>query len=143
MLIFWLVVGLLLSGLELIVPGAVLVFVGLGALTSSALIYFGYVDTWVSAFVCWFLSSIVYLFTLRTLAMKMFPGESSKQNTDEEMEAAGTIVVVTEDISSIKPGRISYLDSSWVAYGSSNIIKGQKAVLVSQQKNGWDVKELT
>ena len=74
--------------------------------------------------------------------MKLFPGDEKVQNTDEELDAAGTIVEVTEAISAEKSGRISYLDSTWDAYCDQPIIQGESAVLVTRNGNGWNVKPI-
>lgn len=142
MILFWLILGLVLAFLELIVPGAVLVFLGLGAATTGALIYFGVINTWLMAFICWFITSIIYLLVLRSIIMKIFPGDESVDNTDEEADAAGCIVEVTSDIRPEKAGRIKYLDSGWDAYASSIIAAGEKAMLVSRNGNGWNVEPI-
>ena len=141
MLTFWLVSGAVLAAMELVIPGAVISFVGLGALTSAGFIYLGIIDSWVSAFLCWFIASIFYLYTLRSFAVKFLPGEVSVDNTDEEKDATGREVLVSEEITPGQPGRIKHLDTSWIAYSDKPIQKGEYAVLVSKNGNGWNVSK--
>lgn len=48
MLTTWIVAGVVLLVLELVVPGAVLVFLGAGALLVALLIWLGLIQTWVT-----------------------------------------------------------------------------------------------
>ncbi len=140
MFLFWLVVGILLAAVELVVPGAVLVFVGLGALTSATMIYFGLIDSWVIAFICWFISSIVYLFTLRGIALRLFPGDEEVANTDEDREMMGQIVLVHTEISPQQAGRIHFLDTTWVAESKSLCEISSQVKIVSRRGNVFVVE---
>jgi membrane protein implicated in regulation of membrane protease activity len=136
----WIILGIVLSALELLLPGAVVIFLGLGAITTAGLIYLGVVEGWTQAFLSWFMISIFYLIVLRTLLMKLMPGEEKVENTDEDADAAGKIVHVVEAIRPEAPGRISLQDSTWEAHSSSIIEAGDKAIIVSRKNLGWIVK---
>jgi membrane protein implicated in regulation of membrane protease activity len=137
--LFWLIIGLVLALTELVIPGAVVMFVGLGALTSAGFIYFGFIDSWTHAFICWFISSIIYLFTLRSLALRVFPGDEEVGMTDEDEMIKGQIVEVSEDISKESAGRIHFMDTSFTAESEQPFKKGEKARILHKKNNGFIV----
>ena len=61
----WLSSGIFLIAVEFLVPGLVMVFVGLGALTVALGMHFGHVDVVLEQFITFFVGSIIYLLTLR------------------------------------------------------------------------------
>ncbi len=78
---FWWILGSVLVLAEFLLPGLVVVFVGLGALTVAALNYFGFVTTIIPQFLTWFVSSIIYCFTLRLLVIKIYPSDVVKMRS--------------------------------------------------------------
>ena len=53
----WLGSGIFLMATEFLLPGLVMVFVGMGALTVALGMYFGYIDGNIQQFVTFFISS--------------------------------------------------------------------------------------
>lgn len=111
----WMIFGLLLMGAELILPGAIVVFLGLAALFVSACLYFGLISGWVSSLTMWFISSLVLILALRNVAQKFVQGDVALQNTDEDLDAFGAEAKVIEDIRPGMAGRIDFRGSSWKA----------------------------
>ena len=72
----WLVISLVLIFLEFIIPGGVVVFLGLSALLVYGLLCFGVIEGLFLSLIIWFISSIVMLLVLRSFFMKYFEGSS-------------------------------------------------------------------
>jgi len=98
----WLVVGAVFITLEMILPGGIVIFLGMGAATVSLGIYLGWITNWVSSFLTFFISSLVYILILRSLFIQYFEGDSSVQNVDEDNDLVGAIVEVAENILIVK-----------------------------------------
>lgn len=138
MLWFWLGAGALLMLLELVLPGAVVVFLGLGAWVVALAVYLGFVDTWMSSFTLWFISSLVLLFTLRSLGQKYLSGDSERRSTDEDLDAFGTVVDVVEGMKSGEEGRIKFRGTTWkaVCY-ETDLEPGARAKIVYRENLVW------
>ncbi|MFK8139124.1 MAG: NfeD family protein [Bdellovibrionales bacterium] len=138
----WLGLGVLFILLEAVIPGGIIVFLGLAAVVTSGLIYFGFITTLTSALISWFIISLLMLFILRSIFMKFFEGDIEVQNVDEENEYKGAIVEVLEDIYPHKEGRVGYRDSTWRARSDDKIKSGERAIIVSKDGNDWVVKSI-
>ena len=138
----WLITGAILVLLELVIPGAVLGFVGGAAMLTGALIYFGHVTGFVNIMLTFFVSSIFFVLVLRTALLKLFPSDSVVENTDELKDAIGRIVEVTETITPYKRGRIKYSEANWEAQSESEIEAGERAVIENRDGICWIVKPL-
>ncbi|WP_320824293.1 NfeD family protein [Reinekea sp.] len=140
--LIWLGLGIVLILLELVVPGAVLGFVGGAALLTSGLIYFGHISGPVNILLTFFIASISFVVILRTGLLRLFPSESTVQNTDELVDAIGQIVVVLDAITPHRRGRIKYSETSWSAQADVELGAGQSAVITGRDGNCFIVKPL-
>lgn len=140
--LIWLISGLVLMAAELVVPGGIIVFLGLAAAVVGALIYFGIITSVVHAFITWFMLSLFLMLVLRSIFMKYFEGDSIIEKTDEDEDAKGKIVEVVEQIFPYKEGRIKYLGSTWDARSDDEISVGDKAIIVARDGNKWIVRSL-
>lgn len=138
----WLILGLVMSLLEFIVPGGVIVFLGASAIVVSASMYFGLISTTVNALLAWFICSIFFMIFLRSLFIKYFEGDSTVHNIDEENELVDSLVTVIEDIQPYKEGRAKFRDSTWVARSDETILAGDRAVIVRSDGNILILKSL-
>lgn len=139
---FWLGFGIILVIAEALLPGLVSIFVGLGALTVAALLHYHYIDSIPSQFIAWFVSSIVYIFSLRMLAMEYYPTDTLKQKIDDDLSVIGRLVDVVETIPSGGLGRIAHSDSTWKAISNDNqdIHAGEQVKVVSRDNITWLVE---
>ncbi|PCH45309.1 MAG: hypothetical protein COC23_08100 [Hyphomicrobiales bacterium] len=64
--------GVILIFLEVVVPGGIIVFLGLSAGLISALVYFEIVTSIVTAITIWFIVSLFFMLGLRSFFMKYF-----------------------------------------------------------------------
>lgn len=139
---FWLYLAIVLILAELILPGAVLSFVGIAAGVVGVLVYFGVIEGFVEGLTWFFLSSLVSVLGIRSLFLKYMPGESSKENTSLQDEAIGAIVEVLEEIKPSVPGRISYRGTGWPAISETEQQKGAKVTIAGRSNQFWIVKSL-
>ncbi|TDJ08925.1 MAG: NfeD family protein [Deltaproteobacteria bacterium] len=131
----WLVFGAVCIISELLLPGLVMVFVGLGALTVALGLYLGHIVGLPAQFITFFISSIIYVFTLRLLVLRFVPTDTVKENIDEDEQIIGQIVTVCEAIPPGGNGRIMHGDSTWQAKSShtDEILKGEQVKIVGRE----------
>ena len=140
----WLSSGIFFTAIEFLVPGLVMVFVGLGALTVTLGMYLGYIDEIVQQFITFFISSIIYLLTLRFLVLRFVPSVTRKENIDEDEEVMGSIVEIVADINSGEFGRVEHSGSSWQARaeGDQTILKGEQVKIIGRDNITWIVQKI-
>ena len=140
----WLGSGIFLMAVEFLVPGLVMVFVGLGSLTVVFGMHFGYIDGILQQFTTFFISSIIYLFTLRFLVLRFVPSFTRKENIDEDEEVMGSIVEIVADINSGELGRVEHSGSSWQARaeGDQTILKGEQVKIIGRDNITWIVQKI-
>ena len=140
----WLSSGIFLTAIEFLVPGLVMVFVGLGALTVALGMHLGYIDEIVQQFITFFISSIIYLLTLRFLVLRFFTSVTRKENIDEDEEVMGSIVELVADINSGEFGRVEHSGSSWQARaeGDQTILKGEQVKIIGRDNITWIVQKI-
>lgn len=140
----WLSSGIFLIAVEFLVPGLVMVFVGLGALTVALGMHFGHVDGVLEQFITFFVGSIIYLLTLRFLVLRFVPSATRKENIDEDEEVMGSIVEIVADINSGEFGRIEHSGSTWqaCAEGNQTILKGEQVKIIGRDNITWIVQKI-
>lgn len=143
--LIWGSIGILLMISELIIPGGIVVFLGISALIVTASLQFGFIDSWLHAFTLFFISSIILLLLFRNIGQKMVGGDITIENTDENLDVFGTEVEVIETIGpGNKKGRILFHGTNWTALGDGSEIKvGDKAKIVCRENISYVVEKLT
>jgi membrane protein implicated in regulation of membrane protease activity len=121
-----------------------MVFVGLGALTVALGMHLGHVDGVLEQFITFFISSIIYLLTLRFLVLRFVPSATRKENIDEDEEVMGSIVEIVADINSGEFGRIEHSGSTWqaCAEGDQTILKGEQVKIIGRDNITWIVQKI-
>ena len=140
--LIWIALGAVMIFLELIVPGGIIVFLGLASISVGAALYYELVTTTMMALLTWFITSIFFIIFFRSFFIKYFEGDSTKQNVDEDADLVGSLVEVVEDIFSYKDGRVKFRDSTWTARSNEDIAIGSKARIVARDGNNLVVKSL-
>jgi len=140
----WLSSGIFLIAVEFLVPGLVMVFVGLGALTVALGMHFGHVDGVLEQFITFFVGSIIYLLTLRFLVLRFVPSATRKENIDEDEEVMGSIVEIVADINPGEFGRVEHSGSTWQARaeGDQTILKGEQVKIIGRDNITWIVQKI-
>lgn len=139
----WLVGGIILMLLELLVPGGIVFFLGFSAALVGLLFLLGVMHSPVSAFVAWFISSLVLLIGFRGLMQRFAPATLEKSNTDEDFDAYNHIVEVAETIPPQGEGRIHFRGTTWRARnyaGDQPLAQGSQARLIFRENLVWIVE---
>jgi membrane protein implicated in regulation of membrane protease activity len=139
--LYWLASGIVLIVLELVVPGAILMFLGGGALVVALLLRIGVLDHWMGAFTTWFVVSLALIIVFRSMVQRFSGGKSDRESTDEDLDAAGTVVTVTETIRPGGQGRIRYRGTTWPAICHDRVLEiDAKARLIRRENLAWVVE---
>lgn len=138
----WLYGGLLLMLAELLVPGFIMVFFGLAAVSVGAVRFcLGDVfdPTWQLAAFSAF--SVLYILLLRRWLKNVFTGSKVEGSTDFNNEYVGRLGKVVEDINPPVPGRVMIGDSEWKAQSDAPIAAGADVKVISQNNLTMKVEE--
>ena len=133
----WLIVGVILMALEFFIPGAILSFLGGGAVIVAGLLHYKIITGVLQSFIFWFIISIALVLFLRSYVLKFMPSLKEKQVTNEEEFAKGSLVEVLEDVSPHSKGRIRFRDTTWEAHSDHTFSKGDSAKIIRSENNGW------
>ncbi len=124
----WFLIGFIFIVLELVAPGFILFFFGIGAwLTAFLLVFVDFSVQW--QLVIFIISSLAALVGLRRFALNIFQGFFQQKDACAIFEEAGQLVEVVEDILPDKPGQVKYRGSFWKAVSSIALKKGEMAIL--------------
>jgi membrane protein implicated in regulation of membrane protease activity len=140
---FWLLVAGVCVGLEFVLPGAILVFVGLAAVVVALALGNSWIHGSVEAITLFFLSGLVSVLGIRSVFLRFFPGDTWVDDSEEDTYAIGARAIVLTDIGPNSPGRIRFQDSTWEAESRFSIKKGDTVIILSRAGNRWVVKPMT
>jgi membrane protein implicated in regulation of membrane protease activity len=131
----WLGLGAVFVLAEFLLPGLVSVFMGLGALTVALALHMGWIDNVPYQLITFFVSSLVYVFTIRVWVVRFFPQDTTYQNIDEDKGSLGSVVEVVETIPMKGEGRISHRETTWAACSNHarEITAGTKVEIVRRE----------
>lgn len=142
----WLIAGVLLVASEVFVPGLVAVFLGLSAMVVAGVRWLGLVEGLGTSFAVWLVSSFVMVAVLRGAVKKLLPSGTTKESTNEELAAAGTVVEVLQPCDDEDmEGRIRFQGTTWPAKClDGKIAAGEKAQIVFRDKEGlgWVIEPI-
>lgn len=126
----WLIVGLVLTVAELIVPGFVIICFGLAALVVGGLLacFPGLPMSW--QIIIFSVLSVLSLWLFRKLFNK--GGEISGENVDLE-GFVGSLAEVTDAIALEVPGRVSFRGSSWLAESTDTLKSGDSVRIIGRE----------
>ncbi len=138
----WLVGGISLIYVELAWPHFYSAFFGLAAIIVAVLRWLHLLQSTTTSIAVWLIASSALLLTLRQLALRFLPSETSYGITDEDVDAAGQIVEVVATVSDLNSeGRIRFRGTSWPAISREGIIPaGQKAKILYRDNLVWKVE---
>ncbi|PCI59162.1 MAG: hypothetical protein COB35_12105 [Gammaproteobacteria bacterium] len=120
----WIIVAIVLSLAEIIIPGGILLNLGIASVLVALGIKFAILDTWVMVLTVWFIVATFLLFFLNFFTNKFFGGKQSIDNTDEELDIFGKNVLVIDNIGpGTQKGRVEFQGTTWSALGDGSEIK--------------------
>ena len=140
--LFWLILGGVLIVSELVVPGLVVVFLGVAALLVAGALHLGFIEHWIGSFTTWFVASLGLIVALRGAVQRLFPPEVVRREIDEDTEAFGCEVEVVEAVGPDRSdGRIRFRDATWSARSLKTFLPaGSRARLVFRENLIWVVE---
>lgn len=132
---FWVILAAVFIFAELVVPGGVLIFLGVAGLLVGITTYSGMIDSWTAALTTWLVLSLVLVVSLRGIAQRYIGGDTIVANVDEDLDAVGDLVDVVDTVGpGEEAGRVKYRDSLWQAVGDGSTIEGgSKARIVARE----------
>ena len=127
--LIWFVLGLAVSLSELVVPGFVIIFFGIGCLGAAA---FAVVlpDSYAGQLATFIVVTMVSLLALRRLAMRVFVGKSELAADIDGQNFIRARVVVDQDIALGQETRVFYRGSTWRARAAEQIIANTEVDIV-------------
>ena len=141
--IVWLVLGGLLIVAELIIPGGVVVFLGVAGVLVAAAVGTGLITSWVHALTTFFVLSLGLILVLRAFFMKYAGGDFSRGNINEILDDVGEEVSVVEAIGpGQEKGTISFRGTNWAALGDGSQIAVGSTVRIVGRDNVSYIVEL-
>ena len=112
--IFWFILGLGLFLLELVMPGFIIFFFGLGAWITALVCLTGNPGTNLQIII-FALSSAVLLVALRRIIQKKFLSSNSTSSDNVEDEFTGKEALAKVDFGGIKKGKVEFKGTTWTA----------------------------
>lgn len=129
----WFIIGLVLFLLELVLPGFVIFFFGVGA--------------WITAFLClvanpginlqviiFAVTSVLSLLLLRKMIQNRFFFSKEELSKEVEDEFSGKEAVALSDLGPGKNGKVEFKGTTWNAESESVITEGQR-VIIKEKEN--------
>jgi membrane protein implicated in regulation of membrane protease activity len=129
--LIWFLIGLGLTLLEFTVPGAILIFFGLGAWITALTTWVGVTHSVAWQILVFALSSVLLLLLLRRRLHGQLRGHAgAEQDLENDLEEfIGHTVEVTAAIRPDHDGRIEYKGASWEARSDHSFEPGDHAVI--------------
>lgn len=130
--IFWFVLGLCLFLLELIMPGFIIFFFGLGAWVTALICLIGHPGTNLQILI-FALTSGILLAALRRIIQKKFLNSKNTKSEDVEDEFTGKEALALSDFGGLKKGKIEFKGTTWTADSPSQISEGQRVIIIEKE----------
>jgi len=119
--LIWFVVGLAVSLSELVLPGFVILFFGLGCL-GAAVLAAALPDAYAAQVATFIVVTILSLATLRKMAMRVFVGKSEVAPGDErDRNFVPARVVIEQDLAPGQETQVRYRGSIWRARAAEHL----------------------
>lgn len=128
----WFLIGFVLFLLELVLPGFVIFFFGVGA--------------WITALVCliadpginlqaiiFAVTSVLALVALRRMLQRKFMSSKDSLSESVEDEFTGGEALVVSDIGPGKKGKVDFKGTTWKAESDTEIHEGQAVIIKSKE----------
>jgi membrane protein implicated in regulation of membrane protease activity len=129
--LLWFLIGLGLFLLELVVPGFVIFFFGVGAWATALVCLIG--DPGPNFQIIIFaVTSVLSLAALRKLIQKKFYYSMGNKSGDVEDEFTGKEGVAINDFNKDKKGKVDFKGTRWNAESESEIKEGQAIIVISK-----------
>jgi membrane protein implicated in regulation of membrane protease activity len=144
--LLWFIVGLVLLLSELILPGFVIVFFGIGAWITAALVAFGLLPGLNAQLLVFLISSVLSLALFRKKGQKHFKGDVTRAMKPGESldDIHGQRAVTISPINPNMPGgQVEFHGTPWNAESDTPIAAGQPVEIIGQQSLVLRVKPIS
>lgn len=131
--LIWFMIGLALFLLELVLPGFVIFFFGVGAWVTALLCLIANPGINLQAIVFAF-TSVLSLILLRKMIQKRFFYSKEELSKEVEDEFSGREAVAVNDFEPGKTGKVEFKGTSWKAESTSAIHEGDR-VIIKEKEN--------
>jgi membrane protein implicated in regulation of membrane protease activity len=130
--VIWFIIGLVLLLLELVMPGFVIFFFGVGAWITALLCLF--TDPGINVQVVVFaVSSVLTLIIFRRMIKNKFIYNKDDRSEAVEDEFTGKEAIAIADFRPDKTGKVEFKGTSWNAESESEIKAGQIVVIIEKE----------
>ena len=136
------VIGVAFLVSEFVLPGGVVMWLGISSLIVAGLTHLGYLENWMSVFISWSLLS-VSMVTTSLFCLKMYLDKDVvRKDYDQDRDVMGTLVQVETRVTSENhAGRIRFQGTTWEARSvSGEIPPTHRAVIVGRDNLTWLVQ---
>ena len=129
--LFWFILGLGLFLLELIIPGFIIFFFGLGAWITALICLIGHpgINLQIIIFA---ISSVLSIIALRRIIQKKFFYNRGTQSVDVEDEFTGKEALAMVEFGGMKQGKVEFKGTTWTAESVSEVKEGQRVVIIEK-----------
>jgi inner membrane protein len=130
--IIWFIIGLALFLLELVLPGFVILFFGVGAWITALLCLIAHpgVNLQIIVFA---VTSVISLLLFRKMIQRKFFYSKEDQSKAVEDEFTGKEAKAVADFGNDKTGKVEFKGTTWKAESVSEIKAGQSVIIIEKQ----------
>jgi inner membrane protein len=143
--LLWFLVGLVLILSELMLPGFVIVFFGIGAWVTAALVATGILPGFNTQLIVFLIASILSLVLFRKKGKKYFDGDVSqamKPGAAFDDIRGQRAVVITPIVPNMPGGQVEFHGTPWSAEADTPVAKGQPVEIIEQKSLVLRVKPI-
>jgi inner membrane protein len=143
--LFWFIIGLVLLVSELMLPGFVIVFFGIGAWFAALTSALGLTPGINSQLIVFLVSSILSLVFFRKKGKQFFEGKVSgilPHGASMDEVRGDKATAVTDIVPGRTDGKVEYHGTNWTAEGEQHIQKGQMVEIIERNNLVLKVKPL-
>ncbi|MCI5222064.1 MAG: NfeD family protein [Candidatus Electrothrix sp. AR4] len=131
-ILIWFLLGIFFFVTELIAPGFVLFFLGIGAWCVASVLTVVDISL-TTQMIIFLICSLATLILLRSRLSSIFSGDSSEKEDAENAKSASSTGVVTEAIIPPASGRVQYGGSFWRAIAEEPIPKDTVVKIIKRK----------
>jgi len=140
--LIWFIAGIFFLLTEILLPGFIIFFFGIGGLVTSLFTYIFNIDSIIVQILIFISSSVLSLVFLRNTFSKLFRGKVSGDKVLEDEFAGKRAVVIHEIIPDSLSGKVEFNGTNWEAKSDSFIDKGTVVEIIERKDLKLIVKPL-
>jgi membrane protein implicated in regulation of membrane protease activity len=127
----WFIIALVLFLLELVVPGFVIFFFGIGVLVTALVCLIAHPGINIQIIIFAVISVLSLLALRKLIQKKLFYSKESRSEAVED-EFTGKEAVAVTDFGSDKKGKVEFKGTNWTAESDSEIKAGQTVIIIEK-----------